>query len=568
MVSNLTVKIGADIDGLRNELNKATGQLQGFGKGMKKIGGMVAGAFAVGGMISFGKEVFNVTAQFQKFEAVLTNTLGHNGAANAALAQITEFAAKTPYAVNELTSSFVKLANQGFVPTLKQMQSLGDLASAMGKSFDQLTEAIIDAQTGEFERLKEFGIRASKQGDKVTFTFKGVKKQVDFTADSIRQYVLSLGDVTGVTGGMEAQSKTLGGGLSNLADSWEQLTLAIGKAAESGGLFSKTLDLIAAGVKGLKGLFEVGESKEELLATIRFFQEARSLAARNGDQDSWRRANEALQAATEKLRNLVEGEKKLAEIQNNSATPATKAQTEAVRDLWMEWAKLHSIFKDKPFSPTDGIAKKTGSDFGFDSGAMTDTLEAFNRIHNALMSVNGDLKVNSQEWAIWEGGIKARMQMLAEKTEMDFSPVIHSALSGIGQALGNAMNGTASLGDALLRVFGGVLTQLGEMLIATGVGIASFKKALSSLNPAVAIGAGIALVAMGTAIAGSIKGLGDASGSASRSVGSSGGGGGNSRGSLGNSGLEITLGGSWEISGDKLVYIFNRTQQKNSRTRG
>ena len=74
------------------------------------------------------------------------------------------------------------------------MRKLGDLASSTGKDFDQLAEAIIDAQTGEFERLKEFGIRASKQGDEVKFTFKEVETQVDFTADSIRDYVLSLGD--------------------------------------------------------------------------------------------------------------------------------------------------------------------------------------------------------------------------------------------------------------------------------------------------------------------------------------------------------------------------------------
>lgn len=565
MVSNLTVKVGADIDGLRKELNKATSQLQGFGKGMSKIGGMIAGAFAVGGMVQFGKQIFNVTAEFQKFEAVLTNTLGHNGAANAALAQITEFAAKTPYQVNELTASFVKLANQGFVPTLREMQSLGDLASAMGKSFDQLTEAIIDAQTGEFERLKEFGIRASKQGDKVTFTFKGVKKQVDFTADSIREYVLSLGDVTGVTGGMEAQSKTLGGGLSNLADSWEQLTLAIGKAAESGGLFSKALDLIAASVNGVKGLFEVGESKEELLATIRFFQEARHLAAMNGDQDSWRRANEALQAATEKLRNLAEGEKKLADIQNNSATPATKSQTASVRELADEWNRLHSIFKAKPFNPTDGIKNKTGSDFLFDTGVLTEFANVGDRV---LSGLNNSLQINSQEWAIWQAGVQSRTQMLAEQIEMDFAPVIHSAISGIGMALGNAMSGSAKLGESLLQVFGGVLTQLGEMLIATGVGISSFKKALSSLNPAVAIGAGIALIAMGTAIAGSIKSLGDSAGGSHRSAGTSGGGGGNSRGTLGSGGLEIQLGGSWEIRGSDLVYIFNRQNQLNNRTRG
>jgi len=123
----------------------------------------------------------------------------------------------------ELTSAFVKLTNQGFKPSTVELRKLGDLASSTGKSFDQLTEAIIDAQTGEFERLKDFGIRASKEGDKVTFTFKEVKKQVDFTASSIREYLLGLGDLEGVSGAAAVISETLGGKINNLGDSFDKL---------------------------------------------------------------------------------------------------------------------------------------------------------------------------------------------------------------------------------------------------------------------------------------------------------------------------------------------------------
>ena len=43
---------------------------------------------------------------------------------------------------------------------------------------DDMVEAVADATTGEFERLKEFGIRASSQGDKVALTFRGVTTTV------------------------------------------------------------------------------------------------------------------------------------------------------------------------------------------------------------------------------------------------------------------------------------------------------------------------------------------------------------------------------------------------------
>jgi hypothetical protein len=98
---------------------------------------------------------------------------------------------------------------------------------------------------------------------------------------------------------------------------------------------------------------------------------------------------------------------------------------------------------------------------------------------------------------------------------IDFGGVIHSAISGIGQALGNAIGGGESFGKALLGVLGGVLVQLGEMLITAGLGIEGFKKALSSLNGYVAIAAGIALVAIGTAVGASIKKLGSSAPGAS-----------------------------------------------------
>ena len=52
--------------------------------------------------------------------------------------------------MEELTESFIKLKNRGFDPTKEELTQIGDLAASQGKSFDQLTEAILDAQTGEF----------------------------------------------------------------------------------------------------------------------------------------------------------------------------------------------------------------------------------------------------------------------------------------------------------------------------------------------------------------------------------------------------------------------------------
>lgn len=241
-------QLNSEVDGINKKISKgnndnikSTNALKGA---FTSVGKTLAGVFAADMLLSFGKSVVSTTAEFQKMEAVLTTTLGDKSAAKVAMQDIVEFASKTPFQVNELTDAFVKLANRGFKPTLAQMTSLGDLASSTGKSFDQLTEAALDAMTGEFERLKEFGIRASSEGDKVKFTFKGVTTEVQKTDKAIQDYLISLGNAEGVTGSMAAISETVGGKISNLQDNFSQLQLTLGSS--SSGLIAGVLDLANA----------------------------------------------------------------------------------------------------------------------------------------------------------------------------------------------------------------------------------------------------------------------------------------------------------------------------------
>lgn len=99
-------------------------------------------------------------------------------------------------------------------------------------------------------------------------------------------------------------------------------------------------------------------------------------------------------------------------------------------------------------------------------------------------------------------------------------------------ALGNAALGSEDLGGALLgavgNLVGGVFDALGNMMITTGLAaislggtIAAILQALSTLNPFVAIGAGIALVAAGAVVKNALAGA--ASGRSSSSGGSRGG---------------------------------------------
>ena len=211
-----------------NELNKP--QSGGGGLLSNIIGGNLI-ATGVSSLVSslgtIGTEILSTTAQFEKFGVVLENSLGKT-AGKQAFAEIKEFTAKTPFQLEEVTSSYIKLINRGFKPTQAELTKIGDLASSQGKSFEQLTEAILDAQTGEFERLKEFGIKASKNGDTVRLSFKGITKEVKNTDEAIRNAVLGFGELDGIVGANAKISDTLEGRYSNLKDSLSQLASTIG----------------------------------------------------------------------------------------------------------------------------------------------------------------------------------------------------------------------------------------------------------------------------------------------------------------------------------------------------
>tara|TARA_R100000231_G_scaffold31450_2_gene27702 strand:+ start:192 stop:2024 length:1833 start_codon:yes stop_codon:yes gene_type:complete len=300
----LLFEFDGDASKFKQAVKQSEKSVSGFSSNLAKVGGVIAGVFAVDKIMEFGSGVIETTATFQRFESVLTNTLGSTSEAQRALDRITDFASKTPFSVSELTDSFVRLANQGFKPTSEEMRKLGDLASSTGKEFVMLTEAIIDAQVGEFERLKEFGIRASKQGDQVTFTFKNVKTQVDFTSDAIQNYILSLGDLKGVSGAMVGISNTLGGQISNLGDSFDKMKDTIGDAL---------MPVLTSVINKFKGLFEmITDLLNPNQALIDDFKEAKDAV------DNLEEASFALSETQRKLVEVTNERKRqrLAELEN------------------------------------------------------------------------------------------------------------------------------------------------------------------------------------------------------------------------------------------------------------
>ncbi|MDD3668927.1 MAG: hypothetical protein PHX68_01375 [Alphaproteobacteria bacterium] len=91
--------------------------------------------------------------------------------AQKAFALIENFATTTPFQLEEIVQAFIRLKALGLDPSQDALTSYGNTASAFGKNIVDFTDAISSAVMGNFRQLKEYGIMAQSEGDKVPFLY-------------------------------------------------------------------------------------------------------------------------------------------------------------------------------------------------------------------------------------------------------------------------------------------------------------------------------------------------------------------------------------------------------------
>lgn len=97
---------------------------------------------------------------------------------------------------------------------------------------------------------------------------------------------------------------------------------------------------------------------------------------------------------------------------------------------------------------------------------------------------------------------------IAEEVKQAANSIHQTITTAMSDALISLAEGIGSMGGIDMSPLADVIIQVGKMAIKTGVAILGIKKALESLNPFVAIAAGTALVALGTAVKKSLSNIG------------------------------------------------------------
>ena len=170
------------------------------------IGATMLGGLAIKGGLS---EAFDLEGYRMQLETATKDTQK----ASKIMKYAIDLANKTPFEGGTLVEGAAKLEAMG-MSAQEWLPKIGDMAAATNKDFDQAVEAIIDAQTGELERLKEFGITKRKIAEKANQMFVG-QEVVNAKGQIVNQEKFNEAMVKIMeerfTGGMEKQATTVKG---------------------------------------------------------------------------------------------------------------------------------------------------------------------------------------------------------------------------------------------------------------------------------------------------------------------------------------------------------------------
>jgi len=218
--------------------NKATGAENVMGGAMGKIAGFVAGAFAVGSIINFGKTAVQQAMSMQSAWTGLNSIVTGAGASfEQAQKFITEYTKDGLVAVNEAVTAYKNLLSRGYNTSQieKTMLALKDSASFGRQASYGLGEAVMSATEG----LKnENSILVDNAGvtKNVAKMWQDYAKAHGITVQQMTQAQKIQAEYNGIleetkfqTGDAAVYSQTLGGRIQTLKASFSGLTNAIGQ---------------------------------------------------------------------------------------------------------------------------------------------------------------------------------------------------------------------------------------------------------------------------------------------------------------------------------------------------
>ena len=563
IIGSIFVRLGLKSDEFSKGIKQSEGQLSSFKGTVGKIGGAIAGAFTIDKIVQFTKEAYKLAGQAQGVynafsrlnrpgllndlkeatrgttdELKLMQTAVQANNFKIPLDQLATYlkfatnrAIETGESVDYLVQSIILgigrkspliLDNLGISASelREELAKTGDMGKAVGniinKSMSEAGDAI------ETSAVKVQRLSAAWKDLKTAYGNSAwVKNIADSIVDNLTVAINSISSIFKSNAQIWYETDIKMG--ANLGKRWLQIYEKYKKA--TGSLkddYSEYLDLLKKGfssspqtntdsirqlnsdtINGIKAqiaaLEELRAEEANPAKRAAYTSEIESLKKRLELMTS---TNTVVKGSIDYINQQIEAQEKL----YNSTNIQSVRDMAAAKKEELEAAKALLEITKKDREERDRILKEGNIAAGY---STKNTNGSF-RLDRDLASYN-----DQDESSLYAYLIKGRTsglkivnieETLKDKLERidnilaDASRSINQTINeGISSAFISLGEGIGSMGNIDLSPLADVIIRVGRIAIETGVAILGIKKALESLNPFVAIAAGTALVALGTA---------------------------------------------------------------------
>lgn len=544
---NLKVNVGADTSQFTKGMKSAKADLKDFKKvsedGLGKLGDLlgintkqvsqIQGAFR-----GLGQQMASVGGTGS---AALGKIVAGAGSAATGIAAIGIGAAVAGFKLlhseaeaftNTIDGANIKLATQAYVDTYKQ--AFHDFNSEVGRQMAEAESTVKKRFTQAFTQVKAFAVSALGDifdGGEVQSSgerWNDIKKtgeQASAAASKAAEYASKAYDV------QKRQSQNL----VKIA----QLDAQIAEQRRIASDSEESIEArVAANAKAqdlIHQKYQIQRRDQEDLA--KYARLTADLAGSTFDEVN--RANQltaqAIQLKAQEesaIRELLEREKTL-----NTELEKERSETERIKALRESMTGLNVLPKLDP-AVLKGQAKSLETGIAVPVKPVLDN-KSITDISEQLTSV---------------------LQSLAEQTASIVGQLVGDLVTG-GDAWGNFAN-------AAISAFGQMAVTVGNMAISTGVATLGIKAALESLNGYVAIAAGAALVALGSAVKAGLSNVANGNYSASSNVASQASytSAASSSSLYEQSNIHVEVTGTLRAQGSQLVAVINNENKRKNHT--
>jgi hypothetical protein len=591
----IEVEIGANVVGLTNGVNTATTQLDKLGKAaqttapqVQKLTQATQGYNSVGvdfarivqdapfGIIGVGNNITQLAGSFQ----VLKNQTGSTSAAlKQAFSSIFSSGNALILGISLLTTAFTILQQKGFFKSEEDAKSLDETLKAYQETLTGVAAATLK---GAQEAQKELAVLKSLELQ-ATNTAVSTDKRLEAVNELQKLYPDYFGNLT--------KEQILNGQVGDAYIKVAANLLAKAKAqAATNQVAQNGIDLLRIETKleeqRAQRLLATAAAQAQVDALIEKRQKEGFLT--QGDLQRYDTLIKSINSANKSLSEeaTLQGEITRINKENTQLTAQITKQLEAgasVVNTKLATSKAVNVEKEKELKLEDELITQT--ELG--NQLRNDALKKLNSLASELGPALGKLQdidlskiIITPEIADIDDSKKSKFITSLQEFNDEASRIITSgAVNGlgdigfaIGEALATGGDVVKAAGKALLGGVATIAEGLGQAAIKVGVGMIAIKLAFK--NPATAIAAGVALIALAGYIRAKVGGGGG--GGITSGIGGGGGGGGSSVGGSGVGGGTAFTGGAqgglfeqnrdvsgeFVVKGNDLVYVLGQANNK------